>query len=106
MTREEKIAILKDIIDGEIINPQVRKDAGEWAINILEQEPTEKMHSKTCGTCRHFRKHRNKRNIEICKELYGENTTCGYCTYWEDSYEVALPTTENDYCSHHRGLEE
>ena len=39
MTREEKMAILKDIIDGEIINPQVRKDVGEWAIKELEQEP-------------------------------------------------------------------
>ena len=39
MTREEKIAILKDIIDGEIIHPQVRKDVGIWAIKALEQEP-------------------------------------------------------------------
>lgn len=39
MTREEKIAILKDIIDGEIVHPQVRKDVGAWAINELEQEP-------------------------------------------------------------------
>lgn len=41
MTREEKIAILKDIIDGEIVHPQVRKDVGAWAINELEQEPCE-----------------------------------------------------------------
>ena len=39
MKREEKIAILKDIIDGEIVHPQVRKDVGAWAINELEQEP-------------------------------------------------------------------
>ena len=39
MTREEKIVILKDIIDGEIIHPQVRKDVGEWAIKVLKQEP-------------------------------------------------------------------
>lgn len=37
MTREEKIAILKDIIDGEIIHSQVRKDVGIWAIRALEQ---------------------------------------------------------------------
>jgi hypothetical protein len=42
MTREEKIAILKDIIDGEIIHPQVRRDVGTWAIEELEQEPTTK----------------------------------------------------------------
>lgn len=42
MTREEKMAILKDIIDGEIINPQVRKDVGEWAIKALEQGSTTK----------------------------------------------------------------
>ena len=41
MTREVKIAILKDIIDGEIIHPQVRKDVGIWAIKALEQEPSE-----------------------------------------------------------------
>lgn len=41
MTREEKIAILKDIIDGEIVHPQVRKDVGAWAINELKQEPCE-----------------------------------------------------------------
>ena len=40
MTREEKIAILKDIIDGEIIHSQVRRDVGTWAIEELEQEPT------------------------------------------------------------------
>ena len=39
MTREEKIAVLRDIIDGEIIHPQVRKDIGTWAIKALEQEP-------------------------------------------------------------------
>lgn len=39
MTREEKLAILKDIIDGEIVHPQVRKDVGAWAINELKQEP-------------------------------------------------------------------
>lgn len=39
MTREEKIAILKDIIDGEIVHPQARKDIGAWAINELKQEP-------------------------------------------------------------------
>ena len=39
MTREEKIAVLKDIIDGEIVHPQVRKDVGAWAIKALEQEP-------------------------------------------------------------------
>ena len=39
MTREEKIVILKDIIDGEIIHPQVRRDVGIWAIKALEQEP-------------------------------------------------------------------
>ena len=39
MKREEKIAILKDIIDGELVHPQVRKDVGAWAINELEQEP-------------------------------------------------------------------
>lgn len=38
MTREEKIAILKDIIDGEIVHPQVRKDVGAWAIKALEQK--------------------------------------------------------------------
>lgn len=38
MTREEKIAVLRDIIDGEIIHPQVRKDVGIWAIKALEQE--------------------------------------------------------------------
>ena len=37
MNRKEKIAILKDIIDGEIIHPQVRKDVGIWAIKALEQ---------------------------------------------------------------------
>jgi hypothetical protein len=39
MTREEKIAVLRDIIDGEMIHPQVRKDIGTWAIKALEQEP-------------------------------------------------------------------
>ena len=40
MTGEEKIAILKDIIDGEIIHPQVRKEVGEWAIKALSQQRT------------------------------------------------------------------
>ena len=48
MTREEKIAVLKDIIEGEIIHPQVRKSVGEWAIKALEQEPTGK-----CRTCKY-----------------------------------------------------
>lgn len=39
MTREEKIALLKDIINGEIINPAVRKNIGVWAIKELEREP-------------------------------------------------------------------
>ncbi len=67
---------------------------------VLEQEP------KTCGTCKYFRKERNKRNIEISKIIFGENTICGDCTYWEDTYEVALPTTEYHYCSHYSEVEE
>ena len=39
MNRKEKIAILKDIINGEIVHPQVRKDVGMWAIKELEQKP-------------------------------------------------------------------
>jgi len=73
--------------------------------NAEYQEPTEEKHSKTCGTCRYFRKNQSKKNIEICKELYGENTMSGHCTYWEDTHEVALPTIEYDYCSHHREVE-
>lgn len=38
MTRKEKIAILKDIIEGEIVHPQIRKNVGMWAIEELEQE--------------------------------------------------------------------
>lgn len=71
----------------------------------LEQEPAEKKHSKTCGTCRFFRGHQDKKDIERCKELFGENTLCGYCTYWEDTHEVALPTIEYDYCSHYEEVE-
>ena len=37
MTNEEKIAILKDICDGEIIHPDVRKEVSEWAIQALKQ---------------------------------------------------------------------
>jgi hypothetical protein len=38
MTKEEKISILKDIIDGEIIHPQIRKYVGILAIQALEQD--------------------------------------------------------------------
>lgn len=72
----------------------------------VEQEPTEKKYSKTCGTCEYFRKHQNKEDIEICKKLFGENTICGYCTYWEDTHEVALPTIEYHYCSNYEEVEE
>ena len=37
MTDTEKIAILKDICDGEIIHHDVRKEVSEWAIHALEQ---------------------------------------------------------------------
>lgn len=55
MTREEKITILKDIIDGEVIHPQVRKDVGAWAINELKREPCEDCISRQAtveGLCR------------------------------------------------------
>ena len=46
MTRKEKISILKDIIDGEIVHPQVRRDVGIWAIKELEQEPCDDVVSR------------------------------------------------------------
>jgi hypothetical protein len=36
MTNDEKIALLQDIVDGEIINPTTRKEVGEWAISLLK----------------------------------------------------------------------
>jgi hypothetical protein len=36
MTNAEKIALLQDIVDGEIINPATRKEVGEWAISLLK----------------------------------------------------------------------
>lgn len=94
MTIEQKLAEAADL---------VRIAREEY---IKYKEPTEKICSKTCETCRYFRKERDKRNIEISKKLFGENTICGYCIYWKDTYEVTLPTTEYDYCSHYSEIEE
>ena len=67
MTRQEKITILKDIIDGEIINPSVRKEVGNWAIRTLEQEPKtgEWIKMPICFKCSN------------CNEL--EDRTTKYC---------------------------
>jgi hypothetical protein len=71
MTREEKLAILKDIIDGEIINPQVRKDVGEWAIKALEQESQT---FKWCTDCKEYdqEKHCCHRYSKVIKDTVAE----------------------------------
>jgi hypothetical protein len=71
MTREEKLAILKDIIDGEIINPQVRKDVGEWAIKALEQELQT---FKWCTDCKEYdqEKHCCHRYSKVVKDTVAE----------------------------------
>ena len=46
-----------------------------------------------------------KRADELARELE-HLKLCGHCTYWQDTHEAALPTTEYDHCSHYREVEE